>query len=117
MHFARFVRRFLDGDINPYNVLTWGINPGWGFDEYKFPMNWNGADKIKSYKDSASFVLNLTQKDSDKFRIVMINKEHAKTMLWMLDLVGTNNYEELTSFDPYKYDVFNEYITMHGKSD
>jgi hypothetical protein len=46
----------------------------------------------------------------------MINKEYAKLLQWMLDLVGRNNYEDLSSFDPYKYDVFNEYITMHGRS-
>ena len=115
-YFANFLDRFFDGDIDPYKPLNWGINPGWGFDEYKFIMNWNGAQKIKEFKDSGSFVLNLTQKDADKFRIVMINKQHAKILQWILDLVGTNNYKELDSFDPYGYDAFNEYITINGKS-
>jgi len=115
-HFYKFIHSFFKGHINPYEMTTWRINPSWGLDVYAFNMDEEGATKAKRLAhDSASFTVNLTEKDDDKFMIMMINKEYGGLLLWMLDLMDVK-YEDAEKFDPYKYDVFNTYITKYGSN-
>lgn len=113
-YFPNVIKRLEDGLIDPYDVYSWKINPSWGLDTYHFHMDKNGAEKVNKLKNSASFVLNITEKDDSEFIIIMINKEYGGLLVWMLDVIGFENYEDIKNFDPYKYDVFNEYITKNN---
>lgn len=113
-YFPNVIKRLEDGLIDPYDVYSWKVNPGWGLDTYHFNMDEEGAEKVNKLKNSASFVLNITEKDDVKFNIIMINKQYGGLLIWMLDIIGFENYEDIKNFDPYKYDVFNEYTTRNG---
>ena len=112
-YFYKFIDQYFNG-IDPYDPTSWKINPNWGFDVYYFKMDEEGATKVNHIKNnSGSFSLNITQKDDNMFQILLINKEYGGIIQWILDIVGLK-YEDMKNFDPYKYNVFNEYITRNG---
>ena len=43
-------QRLENGLIDPYDVYSWKVNPGWGLDTYHFHMDKDGAEKVNKFK-------------------------------------------------------------------
>lgn len=111
--FAEFMSAYFDGDFDPYKPEHW-ILDAWWLAFHRFEMTKFGANEMRELdNDKSNFAINITQKDDDDFKALSVRKSRGGLLLWLLDVVGFKDYEEIKNFDPYDYDTFKEIITTN----
>ena len=83
-NFKDFVIKWKDGDLDPYDVRTWGIRKWGAFDYYNWTMDKNGARHANKMKTWGGIVLNITDKTDKKFKFIYINKHESEILKGML---------------------------------
>lgn len=110
--FTEFISAYFDGDFDPYKPEHW-ILDSWELAYHRFDMTPIGAESMKALDEKDSYAINITQKNDDYFTALSVKRAKAGLLLWLLDIVGFEDYQEMKKFDPYDYDLFNEYITTY----
>ncbi len=111
--FLDFLKEYFSGELDPYKPKNWVIYE-WDTFIGIYDMDMQGAERMKSFNREKDFAFDITENfDDDSFHSIVLNKDKAGLMMWMMDIVGLK-YKDMVKFDPYKYDAFNEYITMYG---
>lgn len=110
--FVDIMDRYFKGEFDPYKAENWIIDE-WEFTFMRFPMNKFGARQMLDVAESEDeFAVSLTYKDDSDFTAISVKKKYGGLLLWLLDTIGFENYQEIEKFNPNDYNVYNELKTM-----
>lgn len=112
--FRMLLTDYYDGDLDPNNLEDLTMD-SWGMIIYRFDMDKPGAEKMNELRfDKKVTAINITYKDDSEFSAISVKEEYGALLRWLLDLIGYEDWEDISDFRPNNYDTYSEYITMYG---
>lgn len=112
--FRMLLTDYYKGDLDPHNLEDLTMD-SWGMIIYRFDMDKDGAeDMIRLRHDKEVTSINITYDEDTNFSAITVREDKGALLIWLLDLIGFENYTDMDDFDPNNYDTYSKYVTLHS---
>lgn len=115
--FNNLLSDYFDGDLEINNIDSLQLD-SWGMIIYEFDMDKAGAESVYALEfEKETEAIDMTFKDDSEFTIITVREEKAKLLRWLLKTIGYNKWSDMGGWDPTKYPIYSEYVTMNSDTE